>query len=114
MKSPGTIIATIALVVALGGNAVVYKINADQQGAVATAKAAALDSHQALCGLHENLKGDIADQEARIESTQKIIDDHPNGFLGYSPAQLKQAKADQEATLERQKQNYAALSAADC
>jgi len=114
MKSPGTIIATIALVVALGGNIVVYRINEDQQAAVVVAKAAALDSHQAICGLHENLKGDIADQKTRIANTQKIIDDHPNGFLGYSPAQLEQAKADQEATLERQQNNYAALSAANC
>lgn len=31
MKSPGTLIATVALVVALGGNAVTYKNNKDVQ-----------------------------------------------------------------------------------
>jgi len=107
MKSPGTIIATAALVVALVGNTVVYRINNDQQITASNAKTA-------LCALRTNIEQDIQASERTVANTKKIIADHPEGFLGYSPEQLRDALIEQQERLANQRENYAALSVARC
>jgi len=49
MKSPGTIIATAALLVALGGNTAVYKINEAQQDTADLAARTAVNTNRVLC-----------------------------------------------------------------
>ena len=107
MKSPGTIIATAALLVALVGNTIVYRINNDQQ-------ITAINAKTALCALRTNIEQDIEASERSVANTKEIIADHPEGFLGYSPAQLQDALNDQVERLGNQRDNYAALSVAQC
>ncbi len=56
MKSPGTIIATVALVVALGGNATVYKINQDQQDTAELAARTAVNTNRVLCNQRDTVQ----------------------------------------------------------
>jgi hypothetical protein len=56
MKSPATIIATAALVVALGGNATVYKINQDQQDTAELAARTAVNTNRVLCNQRETVQ----------------------------------------------------------
>ena len=56
MKSPGTIIATAALVVALGGNATVYKINQDQQDTAELAARTAVNTNAVLCKQRDEIQ----------------------------------------------------------
>ncbi len=74
MKSPGTIIATVALVVALGGNAVVYKINQDQQDTAELAARTAVNTNRVLCNQRDTIQASYDEAEAYLKlSTEERV-----------------------------------------
>jgi len=100
MKSPGTIIATVALVVALGGNATVYKINQDQQATAELAARTAVNTNRVLCNQRDDLEARYAEaaEFLRLSPEQRVEKYGP--VLGAIPDSVVQSQqASREAQL---------------
>jgi|SRR6188768_25339 len=94
MKSPGTIIATAALLVALGGNTAVYKINEAQQDTAELAARTAVNTNRVLCNQRDDLEARYAEAAAflKMSPEERVATYGPTlGSIPESVVQSQQA-----------------------